>query len=228
MNNEIILLIIALVDLTLIFFSFRFGKEGLTGVIVVNIVLVSTFGSQLVPVFGFLTNAGNVFYASIFLAMNMIIELYENRDARRVIWVGFMALVLFIIMGQFVIRMHGAPESLTINDSIATLFHSVPRVAFASICAYLVAQYINLWLYRALKSKHRERLLWLRNITSTSAAQIVDSVLFFSIAFLGLLPLHLIIQSILIGTAIKILVALLSTPFLYLARASGTADIAGE
>jgi uncharacterized integral membrane protein (TIGR00697 family) len=111
MTNGLIFFITVLISLFFILLMLRLGKQGLAGLIVANIILVSTFGALLIPLFGLITNAGNVFYASIFLAAQIITEHYGRKAAFKSVWVGFGALVLFVLLAQYSIRLVGAPGS---------------------------------------------------------------------------------------------------------------------
>lgn len=214
--NELIFLVTVLVELAFVVLSMRFGREGLFGFIVANIILVSTFGSELIDVFGLTTNAGNVFYASIFVAANILVEHYGGKVGYRSVWIGFTSLVLFVLMSQFVIRQLPVPNSADEAQAIRTLFSAVPRVALASMVAYLIAQNLNVWIFDRLRRRHGRAKLWLRNIASSTTGQLVDSVIFFSIAFGGLVSQAVLVQTILVGFALKAVIAVASTPVLYL------------
>lgn len=213
--NEILFFTSIFLDLLFILFALRFGKAGVIGLIVVNIILVSTFGSKLILLFGFETNAGNVFYASIFLASNILNEHFGKRVSFQAVWIGFMGLVLFVIMGQFVIAYISAHETSSISAAMEMLFTNVPRVAFASMFAYIVAQNVNIITFDFLHQKEGSRLLWFRNVASQGVSQLIDSLLFFPIAFFGTTTILLLIQATLIGFIAKLIVACISTPIVY-------------
>lgn len=216
MANELIFIVTVLVELTFVMLAMRFGKEGLFGFIVANIILVSTFGSQLIEVFGLVTNAGNVFYASTFVAANILTEHYGRKVGYRSVWIGFISLVLFVLMSQFVVRQLPVAASLGTTQAIQTLFRGVPRVALASMTAYLIAQYLNVWIFAQLRQENGRTKLWFRHFASSTTGQLVDSLIFFSIAFGGLVSGTVLVQTILAGFALKALVAVASTPVLYL------------
>lgn len=202
------------IDLIYILFSSRLGKESLIASILVNLMLISTFGAKLIPIFGFVTNVGNGFYAFAFFATNILLAFYGKKIAYKSIWITFAGLIVFVLMGQFVIRIAGDSSSSTISDAMTTVFANVPRIAFASITAYLVAQHVNYWIFSSLFLT-KKKPLWLSSIISTFAAQAVDSVLFFTIAFVGTISPSLLLEALLTGFVIKTCVGLLCTPFLY-------------
>ena len=193
----------------------RLGKQGLAGLIVANVILVSSFGALLIPLFGLTTNAGNVFYASVFLAVQVMTEHYGRKEAFRSVWVGFGALVLFVLLGQYSMHLTSGPGTEELTSSLQTVFAGVPRVALASMVAYLAAQSLNVWLFDYLRQKTHKRMLWLRALLSSFAGQLLDSLLFFSIAFAYTLSGEQLLEAMAVGFAIKMLVAVLGLPVLY-------------
>lgn len=214
MQNEIIFIATTLIDLAFIVFMSRFGRTGLTVSIVVNAVLISTFGAKLISLFGFVTNTGNVFYACIFAAAMILSQYHGTREAYKSIWVAFFGIVLFVVFGQFVIRSVGIADTENVHQAMQTLFSLVPRIAVASMLAYLVSQHLNVWLFDYLRHDRWAYVLWFRVIASALVGQVVDSIIFFSVAFLGTIPLSLVLQTILVGLSAKVFVAVVSIPFI--------------
>jgi uncharacterized integral membrane protein (TIGR00697 family) len=220
-QNELIFFVTVVIELFFLLYMLRLGKQGMMAVIVVNIILVSSFGALLIHLFGVTTNAGNVFYATIFLAAQIMVERFGRPVAFRSIWVGFSALVLFVLMTQYTIRLVGASDGSALTDSMQQVFSAVPRIAIASMCAYLVSQNLNVWLFAALRQKTGKRQLWLRTLLSSGIGQLVDSLLFFSIAFAGTIPNGELTQALVAGFSIKMLMALIGIPVLYISGAAG-------
>jgi queuosine precursor transporter len=204
----------ALVNIVFIFFSARRGTHWLFGTIAINLILVGIFGAKLVSVFGFTTNAGNVFYACVFLATHFILEREGRHTGLKTIWIGSSLVLFFVFMSQFASQFAGLPLSETVNTSISTLFSFSARITFASIIAYAFAQYVNVSVYEWLKTRTRGNFLWLRSNGANVVSQLVDSLLFFTIAF-PTLSGPLLVQAILVGWLIKTSVVVIGTPFLY-------------
>ncbi len=221
MPNELIFFATVVIELFFLLYMLRLGMQGLVAVIVVNIILVSCFGALLIPLFGFTTNAGNVFYSVIFLAAQMMVERYGRSAASKSIWIGFSALVIFVLMAQYSIRLTAAADDGALADSMHTVFSGVPRIALASMGAYLISQHLNIWIFAFLKDKYDGRHLWLRSLLSSVGGQLVDSSLFFLIAFVGTLSSGGLLQALLIGFCTKVLVGLIGIPVLYMGGVIG-------
>lgn len=215
MSNELLLLFCALVDIVFLCIASRMGRDWLFGYIGINLILIGVFGAKLIPLFGFVTNVGNVFYACVFLATHFLIERHGKNMAWQTIWFGIGSVIFFTVMSQFTIYYHGSSLSDAINNASATLFSFSPRIVLASILAYAFAQYVNIAVFSWIRGRTNGKFLWLRSNGANIIGQLVDSMLFFSIAFIDLSG-PLLLQAILTGWLLKSLVVLGGTPFLYL------------
>lgn len=189
------------------------------GLIVTNIILVSSFGALLIPLFGLTTNAGNVFYASIFLVVQVMNEHYGRKAAFLSVWVGFGSLAMFVLLAQYSMRLTGAPDTGDLTASLQSVYSGVPRIALASMVAYLVSQSLNVWLFSYLRNKTQKRFLWLRSLLSSFSGQLVDSLLFFSIAFAFTVSGSELAEAMAVGFVVKMAVAIMGLPVLYASTA---------
>lgn len=216
MSNTLIFILIALLDLAVVLLAWRLGKQWLIATIIANVILTSTFVSKLVPIFGLVTTGGEVFYAAIFIATDILSEHHGKKIAYRSIWLGFLALAMYTVLGQLVLQFTTVADSAAVSEAMTVLFSAVPRIAVASFIAYLIAQSFDIWFFHFIREKTGAKKLWLRNNLSTLTSQLLDSVIFFPLAFLGTLPLEVIGTLILTGWLFKIPIAVLDTPFMYL------------
>ena len=226
MTNGLIFTVTILISLFFILLMLRLGKQGLSGLIVTHIILVSSFGSLIIPLFGFTTNAGNVFYASIFLTAQVMALHFGRRAAMRSVWTGFGALVLFVLLAQYSIRLGGTPESSALASSLHSVFDGLPRLALASMVAYLASQSLNVWLFDLLRKQMHRKKLWVQSLVAAGAGQAVDSVLFFNIAFAYVLPSDKLLQAMAVGFGVKLFVAIVGLLVLY--ASYGVVQIAGS
>ena len=156
-------------------------------------------------------------YPITFLVTDIISEIYGREKANRVVMVGFISSIF--IMGVVMVGdMVSATQWSPVDDSI---FHRVfglfgPAV-FASMTAYITAQFIDIRIFHFWKRKTNNRHLWLRNNGSTIFSQLIDtlSVLFLLCSF-GVIDWVRFYPLLLNGFLFKVLVALIDTPFFYL------------
>lgn len=215
--NEAWFFIAMFADLLIVLFAWRMGREWVIATIVMNLILTSAFAPKIIPFFGIETSAASVFYASIFIATDILTEHKGAKEGYRSVGIGFLALSGFIILGQFILQMSSIDQTAAVSGAMDTLFSAAPRIAIASFIAYAIAQSFDIWFYHWLMEKTgKDRLLWLRNSGSTLISQFIDSIIFFPLAFAGILPLNVLITVIITGYILKSMIALFDTPFIYL------------
>jgi len=228
MVNEYIWIGFLLIDFIVAVIVYRlFGRVGLYCLIVMNIIVCNIQVLKIVKLFGLTTTLGNIMYASIFFSTDVLSELYGKDEARRGVWLGFAMLLLATVYMQ--IAMLFTPDkSDFINPALAKIFTLYPRVAAASLLAYLVSQLHDVWAFHFWKLRAHGRFLWLRNNASTMVSQAIDSVIFCTVAFWGMFPLVDFLQILLTTYLLKFIIALADTPFIYLARYLKAPDLPAQ
>jgi hypothetical protein len=194
-----------------------FGRAGLYGLAVLSLVLCNIQVLKTVTLFGMTTTLGNILYASVFLTTDILGELYGRESARKAVYLGFAALILATIYMQLALAFQAGPEDFA-QEHLAVIFGFLPRITLASLAAYLLSQLHDVWAFQFWRGVTQGRHLWLRNMASTLVSQLLDSAIFVLIAFTGVFPWP-VVQEIFITTYLmKLIVAALDTPFIYLAR----------
>ena len=111
-----------------------------------------------------------------------------------------------------------APDDF-VQGSLAVIFGFMPRIAAASLLAYLVSQMHDVWAYDVWRKRFPgRRFIWLRNNASTMISQFIDSTVFTVLAFWGVFPVSVLVQIFWTTYLLKWIVGLADTPFIYLAR----------
>jgi len=216
-HNTIIYLVWILIDLSLLLAAFTlWGRTGIIAVISATIILMNIFVLKGIRLLGLDATGGNVLYASIFLGTDIITEYYGAREARKAVFIGFFLSLLFLIASRFIILFTPAPWD-RFHETMDTLFSPVWRIVIASITAYILSQNLDVITFTWLKGKF-PNLLWLRNNASTWSSQIVDTALFCTIAFAGLYQMRIVAGIMLSTYLLKIVVAALDTPFIYVTK----------
>ncbi|MES2995011.1 MAG: queuosine precursor transporter [Patescibacteria group bacterium] len=216
--NETILLILGIISPALVLAAWKFDKERLHSVILVFLILISIAGSKIVEFFGYATNTGNIFYASIFLATYFLIERYGKREGIRSLWIGVVGIVFFSMLLQLAAALISTEGTASLSNALMLAFAPASKVALASLLGYAASQSLNVYLYIRLKNRFGHRLLWLRANACNVLAQVVDSAIFFTVAFWAVVPPANIWEIMLVGFVIKVLYMMLVSPLLYLNR----------
>ena len=98
------------------------------------------------------------------------------------------------------------------SEMFSKVLALTPRITLASFIAYLISQHHDIWIFHFWKKKTNGKHLWLRNNASTIVSQLIDSIIFVTIAFYGIFPIWNMILGMWI---VKIIIALIDTPFIY-------------
>ncbi|WP_088332859.1 queuosine precursor transporter [Sphingomonas mucosissima] len=127
--------------------------------------------------------AGILFFPVSYVIGDVLTEVYGYARARRVIWAGFVATAFMAFMAWVVVALPPAPD-WTNQQAYEAIFGQVPRIVFASMCAFWAGEFVNSYVLARLKVATQGRHLWMRTIGSTVAGQGVDSLIFYPLAFL--------------------------------------------
>ena len=226
--NNLLFFLFAFGALSLTVLVFRFfGRDGLYALVVAAVIVANIQVTKTVVLFGLTATLGNVLYGTVFLATDVLSEVYGPREARRCVWLGFMAMVLTVLWMQVALWYVPGPDDLA-HESLSTVFGLMPRVAAGSLVAYLVSQHHDISAYWFWRRKTQGRLLWLRNCASTMVSQAIDTGLFCFIALWGVYGFDTWLQILVTTYLLKWCVALLDTPFIYLAVGRGRRSISSD
>lgn len=182
-----------------------------TCLLIANIIAV-----KLVTIFGLTVPAGTIVFPISYICGDVLTEVYGFRRARQVIWLGFACNLLAvgaIWVGQVL------PGASFWNAQAQAAYQSIlgftPRLLVASFCAYLVGEFANSTVLARMKVLTGGRMLWSRTIGSTVIGEGLDSLIFVSIAFWGIIPAAAIISAIVTQWLFKVGYEVLATPLTY-------------
>lgn len=182
----------------------------LTLLFCVCLIVSNLMEIKTVPLGPLTITAGVVLFPVSYIINDCIVELYGYRRARLVIWLGFAMNLLVSLSLQLGILLPG-DESWTGQQAMVTVYGAVPRILAASFTAFVCGSLVNARVMEAMRLRAgRDRGFGLRAIVSTLLGEGVDSLIFFPIAFGGVLPattvLTLILTQTLLKTAYEIIV----------------------
>lgn len=175
------------------------------------IVLANWFDPRLISFFGLDTDAGTLIFPFTFLLSDLITEVYGYKFARQAIWCGFLFNALFVIYGQIVVHMP-SPSYQTNNDMFDALLTMNARIIVASGISYLISEPMNSLVMAKLKIKMHGRYLGIRFVMSTVFASCIDSFMFGTIAFYGVMSNENLLNLILTMWLIKVAIECLGLP----------------
>ena len=187
-------------------------------VFVSSLLLGNLLGSKLIEVFGIVTSVGLFGYPVTFLITDIVEEVRGKEVTKIFVHAGFLSLCIAVL---FVFVSTGLPPSPLYphNEAYNYVFSNSLRLILASMIAFVISQHHDIWAFNFWKQKTNGRHLWLRNNLSTIVSQLLDSIIFMFIAFYRATPELGAVQifyMVLPLWALKVIFALLDTPFVYL------------
>ncbi|MAA54316.1 MAG: hypothetical protein CMK43_03940 [Porticoccaceae bacterium] len=225
LNQELLWVATIFIDLgcALIMF-YIFGRQGLYATIVISLLLANLQGPKLTEIFGLQTSMAVILYSSIYFATDLLSERYGKEEATRAVMIGFLVSIVILLMTSlsllYVPTTSSEAASLAENVHAATitLFDYSPRFVMGSLLAYLVSQRMDVLIFHYLKRKTSGKHLWLRNNLSTMISQGLDTLVYGLIVWWGVVDFFTAMTLAGSKYVFKVLIALIDTPFIYIAR----------
>lgn len=199
------------------------GALFITSLVVSNLIFQKffywhPFDIQLFGVDLFILSVGILPYPITFLITDLISEIYGKQKANQMVTVGIFASIFSIIIISVADSVPAIADSPVGDVLFSKVFGSTIIAVFASMITYLLAQFIDIRIYHFWKNLTNGRMLWLRNNFSTFFSQFVDTfTITFLLCLLEVLKWDQFTGLLISGFLFKILIALIDTPFLYLA-----------
>lgn len=180
---------------------------------------------QPIPIVGasVLVPAGVLAYAVTFFASDCYAELYGRRATQIMVNAGFVMNFVMLGLVWLAIEAPGSPAGVD-PTSFANVLGLSTNIVIGSLAAYFVSQNWDVIAFHAIGDRTEGRHLWLRNLGSTGTSQLIDTAIFVVAAFylvpsaLGIgqaLPEAVLMQLIVGQYIVKLLIAVLDTPFVY-------------
>ncbi len=223
MHNELLWLVMLLANFLLIILAYRlFGKWGLIMWIPISVIVANIQVIQTVKLFGLASTLGNIVYATSFLVTDILSENYGKKEAQKAVWIGFFSLISMTLLMNLALEfipLAGDDFAIVAHDATSTIFSLMPRIAIASLAAYLLSQRHDVWAFHVWRKRFpADKHLWLRNNLSTMVSQLIDSFVFVLIAFWGVYDWGILLEIFITTYVLKWVVASADTPFVYWAR----------
>ncbi|MCH9608807.1 MAG: queuosine precursor transporter [Chlamydiales bacterium] len=214
MNSLILTFHTSVVALLALLF-FRIGKEFLIAYLALLSILMNLFVLKQMTIFGLTITCSDALAVGYLLGLNLIQEFFGRSAARKMIWIGFLTAISFLLLSQ--IHLIYSPS---IHDTMHLHYQSLLspqlRIIFASLTSFLLIQFLDIRVFARLRDKFKKKWFPLRVAISLVLAETIDTFLF---SFLGLYGLVASIGDIILFSLIaKLFVIALSIPFTVFAR----------
>lgn len=178
-------------------------------------LLISNVGATKLIEFGpLLTDGGAFLFPLTYVLGDVLGEVYGLKSARRVILTGF---VLQVVASLSFWAVQVSPPAAVWGNQAAfeAVLGFVPRIVLASICGYLVGQFLNVWVLVRIKRRMQGRRLWVRLIGSTVVGEFADTLVFALVAWWGTMGAGDFANYVLVGFIYKCAVEVVMLPVTY-------------
>lgn len=183
-----------------------------TGILFCVCLILSNFlESKLIQIGPIQATGGLLIFPIAYILNDCIAEVWGFRKARLIIWAGFAMNFFAVAVAQLAIALPAAPY-YTGQEAFATVFGATVRIALASFVAFLVGSFLNAYVMSKMKVATHGRGFGFRAIASTVIGESADSLIFFPIAFGGIVPIEDMIILVISQAALKTLYEIVVLP----------------
>ena len=173
--------------------------------------------AKVCVVAGITFGAGNLFFPLSYIFGDVLTEVYGYARSRRVIWMGFAAMIFATFMTQVVLRMprEGSEFQGAYQPALDMVFGGTWRIVAGSLVAFWAGEFVNSFVLAKMKILTGGRWLWTRTVGSTVAGQAVDSAIFYPLAFYGTWSNETLVTVMITNYFLKCAWEAVNTPFTY-------------
>lgn len=193
-------------------FSYRFVI--VTALFVTCLITSNIIIAKQISIGGVVLPAAIIVFPLSYIIGDVLTEVYGYRQARRVIWLGFLCNLITVVAIWIGKVLPPAPV-FEAQGAYERILGSTPRFLVASFVAYLGGEFTNAFVLAKMKILTKGRWLWTRTIGSTLLGQGVDTLVVLTIAFLGVLPFPVLGIMMLSHWLAKCAYEVIATPLTY-------------
>lgn len=191
----------------------------LAGIFITNAVVAELIGGKLIHVGSAVMSIGILPWPIVFITTDLINEYFGEKGVRKLSFItaGLIAYTFFVLLiAMNIPAVQG--EKLVSDQQFNGVFGQSMWIIVGSITAFLVSQLIDVTIFHFFKKRTGNKMIWLRSTGSTVISQLFDSFIVLGIAFwmTGKMDTKTFIISALTGYSVKLIIAILLTPMIYL------------
>ncbi|MFN8374939.1 MAG: queuosine precursor transporter [Anaerolineae bacterium] len=193
---------------------YSFWFTVVVGVFITCLITANIAAVKILDVGGIVFDAGTLVFPLSYITGDVLTEVYGFRQARKVIWLGFICNLITVISISLGQVMPGA-SFWEAQAAYERILGYTPRLLIASFIAYLIGEFANSLVLAKMKVATKGRHLWARTIASTIVGEGLDSLVFTLIAFLGTVPPESMVALVMTQWIFKSVYEALATPLTY-------------
>lgn len=191
----------------------------LAGIFITNAVIAELIGGKLIHVGSAVMSIGILPWPIVFISTDLINEYFGEKGVKKLSLITACLIAYCFVLLYFALKIPAVEGANLISDSqFNGVFGQSMWIIIGSITAFLVSQLIDVTIFHFVKNKTGNKLIWLRSTGSTVISQLFDSFIVLGIAFwmTGKMTTEVYILSAFTGYFVKLIIAVLLTPLIYL------------
>ena len=186
------------------------------------VCIAGVLGNKQVALGPLAVEAGIFAFLLLVVTSSSVAELHGRSTANRLVLFGFIPLLVSLALSIIVLAVPASPQMDPQRlSAFETVMGGTPRIWLGGILAYGISTFLNVTIFSRLKASEGSGLLWLRAAIASVLSQIVDTLIFITVAFYGVFPIGELVLGQMIAKVV--LSALLVPPFVYAFVALGRA-----
>ena len=185
----------------------------INAVFIMSLLVANVVAGKVVSLFGLIVPAAVVAYGITFLCTDIVNEIWGKKEAQKMVILRLKIQIKSLILILLALALPSAPFAKEFGESFKIVLGQNARVVIASLTAYFISQYHDVIAFNFWRKKTSGKHKWLRNNASTFVSQIIDTAIFITIAFWGMVPN--LLWMIFSQYIVKAIIAMLDTPFFY-------------
>lgn len=190
----------------------------LAGIFITNAIVAELTGGKLIDVFGVPMSIGILPWPIVFIITDLINEYFGEKGVKKLSLITAGLIIYTFIILFFAIKIPSTGISSVSTEQFTAVFGQSQLIIVGSIAAFLVSQLIDVSIFHFVKNRTGNKMIWLRSTGSTVISQLFDSFIVLGIAFYlpGIMDTKTYIISGFTGYSVKLVIAILMTPMIYL------------
>ena len=186
----------------------------ITGLFVATLIISNIASTKIVEVWKFTFDGGTILFPLSYIFGDILTEVYGYRKSRQVIWIGFLCAFLM----SFTLNLVGFIKPASgweYQEAYMVILGQTPRIVAASLIAYFAGEFSNSYVLAKMKILTKGKWLFARTIGSTIVGEAIDTIIFVTVAFLGVYDNRLVFLIIISNYIFKVSLEIIFTPVTY-------------
>jgi uncharacterized integral membrane protein (TIGR00697 family) len=178
------------------------------------VCIAGVLGNKQVALGPLAVEAGIFAFLLLVVTSSSVAELHGRSTANRLVLIGFVPLIVSLLLSLAVLAIPASPQMDPARlSAFETVMGGTPRIWIGGILAYGISTFLNVTIFSRLKASEGSRLLWLRAAIASVLSQVVDTLIFITVAFYGVFPIAELIAGQMLAKVV--LSAVLVPPLVY-------------